>query len=202
LAEQGQLDYDMRIADVWPEFAQHGKGDVTLRHALTHSAGVLARLQDRNWSAALELLSANIRNFDQVVPPGVRTDASLANRRDILRADIPATGTVSARAIAKMYAALMGEVDGVRMVSPQRLREISAVAMQGPNWAFGHEGPKTLGYAVKAGGAMFGWGGSGGSLAGAAPEHGLALAATKNSLAFGGGDPMEDLRTLIPEAVA
>jgi CubicO group peptidase (beta-lactamase class C family) len=175
LAEQGQLDYDMRIADVWPEFAQYGRGDVTLRHALTHSAGVpalpaaitpedfadrdrmcaivagseplwrpgvvhgyhawtfgwlvgevvrrgtgrtisqvlvedvagplgvrdelffgvpdaqldrLARLQDRNWSAALELLSANIRTFDQVVPPGVRTDASLANRRDILRADL------------------------------------------------------------------------------------------------------------------
>src|SRR5262245_18969310 len=40
LAEQGVLEYDLRIADVWSEFAQHGKGDVTLRHALTHSAGV------------------------------------------------------------------------------------------------------------------------------------------------------------------
>jgi CubicO group peptidase (beta-lactamase class C family) len=42
LAEQGQLDYDLRVAEVWPEFARHGKEDVTLRHALTHSAGVPA----------------------------------------------------------------------------------------------------------------------------------------------------------------
>jgi hypothetical protein len=49
---------------------------------------------------------------------------------------------------------------------------------------------------------MFGWAGYGGSLAGAAPRHGLALAATKNALAMGGADPMEDLRALILESVA
>jgi CubicO group peptidase (beta-lactamase class C family) len=101
-----------------------------------------------------------------------------------------------------MYAALMGEVDGVRLVSPQRLREISVVATEGPDWTFGGDGPKTLGYAVEAGGAMFGWGGAGGSLAGAAPQYGLALAATKNALSFGDGDPMEDLRSLILDTVA
>ncbi len=40
LADRGLIDYDLRIADVWPEFARHGKGDVTLRHALSHAAGV------------------------------------------------------------------------------------------------------------------------------------------------------------------
>lgn len=289
LAERGLLGYDLPIAEVWPEFAQHGKGGVTLRHALTHAAGVpalpadvtpadftdwdrmcaivaasrplwepgttsgyhawtygwlvgevvrrvtgrpvsqvlaedvacplgvadqlffgvpgtalhrLARLEDRNLPAVLDLLSTQVRNFGLVVPPGVRPDAALANRADILRADIPAVATVSARAAARMYAALIGEVDGVRLISPRRLREISAVATQGPDWTWGQELPKTLGYIAEAGGTMFGWAGYGGSLAGAAPGLGLALAITKNALAMGDGDPMEDLRALILETVA
>jgi CubicO group peptidase (beta-lactamase class C family) len=42
LVEQGRLDYDMRVCDVWPEFGAHGKEDVTLRHVLLHTAGVPA----------------------------------------------------------------------------------------------------------------------------------------------------------------
>ena len=40
LAERGDLDYDLRVADVWPEFGAHGKGLVTLRHVLLHTAGL------------------------------------------------------------------------------------------------------------------------------------------------------------------
>jgi CubicO group peptidase (beta-lactamase class C family) len=40
LAERGLLDYDTPIAAYWPEFAQNGKARVTVRHALTHRAGV------------------------------------------------------------------------------------------------------------------------------------------------------------------
>lgn len=40
LAERGLLDYDAPIAKVWPEFGKNGKAGITLRHALTHSAGV------------------------------------------------------------------------------------------------------------------------------------------------------------------
>jgi CubicO group peptidase (beta-lactamase class C family) len=161
----------------------------------------LARLYDRDLSAALESLGANIPNLDRVAPPGVRPDARLGNRRDFLRADAPATGTMSARAAARMYAALMGEVDGVRLISPERLREVSAVATHGPDWAFGQEFPKGLGYAVEEGGEMFGASGNGGSLAYAFPTRGLAVAATKNRLGSGGSDPMEDLRAVIREAV-
>ncbi|MFI8524259.1 serine hydrolase domain-containing protein [Promicromonospora sukumoe] len=42
LVERGELAYDLRIADVWPEFAAHGKGGATLRHVLLHSVGVPA----------------------------------------------------------------------------------------------------------------------------------------------------------------
>src|ERR1700684_3599607 len=40
LVAAGRLDYDLRLAEVWPEFAAHGKGNVTVRHVLMHQAGV------------------------------------------------------------------------------------------------------------------------------------------------------------------
>ena len=107
-------------------------------------------------TAALELLSERTENFDKIAPPGVRPDATMGNRRDILRADIPAAATVSARGIARMYAALMGEVDGVRLISPERLKEITKVATHGLDWSFGEDLPKTLGYVAQPGCARIG----------------------------------------------
>lgn len=40
LAERGLIDYDDRIATYWPEFGAHGKEGITIRHALTHTAGI------------------------------------------------------------------------------------------------------------------------------------------------------------------
>lgn len=46
LVDEGVLSLDQPIADVWPEFAAHGKGAATIRHALCHQAGVPA-IRDR-----------------------------------------------------------------------------------------------------------------------------------------------------------
>ncbi|MEQ8432910.1 MAG: serine hydrolase domain-containing protein [Oceanicaulis sp.] len=40
LVDQGRLEYDAPVAEVWPEFAQEGKGAVTLAQALSHQAGL------------------------------------------------------------------------------------------------------------------------------------------------------------------
>jgi CubicO group peptidase (beta-lactamase class C family) len=40
LAERGQIEYDAPVAAYWPQFAQGGKERVTVRHVLTHSAGL------------------------------------------------------------------------------------------------------------------------------------------------------------------
>ena len=40
LAERGVLDYDTKIAELWPEFGAHGKEGATVRHALSQSVGV------------------------------------------------------------------------------------------------------------------------------------------------------------------
>lgn len=40
LADRGLVDYDEPVATYWPEFAANGKEQVTVRHVLTHSAGL------------------------------------------------------------------------------------------------------------------------------------------------------------------
>lgn len=40
LVDQGRLDYDAPVADIWPDFAQAGKDQVTLAQALSHQAGL------------------------------------------------------------------------------------------------------------------------------------------------------------------
>src|SRR4030088_2502191 len=40
LAERGLFSYDTPVVDLWPEFGAHGKQKVTVRHVLSHTAGV------------------------------------------------------------------------------------------------------------------------------------------------------------------
>lgn len=40
LVDQGKLRYDQRVAEVWPEFGQAGKGEITVEQALSHQAGL------------------------------------------------------------------------------------------------------------------------------------------------------------------
>src|SRR5262249_14252757 len=40
LADQGRLDYDARVRDYWPDFAQAGKEDITVSQVLSHQAGL------------------------------------------------------------------------------------------------------------------------------------------------------------------
>ena len=42
LVERGVLTLEQTVADVWPEFAQSGKQDITIRQVLTHRSGVNA----------------------------------------------------------------------------------------------------------------------------------------------------------------
>lgn len=40
LADRGAVDYDAPVADCWPEYGQAGKEQTTVRHVLTHAAGL------------------------------------------------------------------------------------------------------------------------------------------------------------------
>ena len=40
LADRAELDFDAPVARYWPEFAQHGKESVLVRHVMSHTAGL------------------------------------------------------------------------------------------------------------------------------------------------------------------
>jgi CubicO group peptidase (beta-lactamase class C family) len=75
LAERGQLDYDAPVAHYWPAFEARGKARATVRHALTHRAGVpqippgtaLADLPD--W----DRMCAAVADLAPLWPPGTQT---------------------------------------------------------------------------------------------------------------------------------
>ena len=46
LAERGALEIDDRVADHIPEYARHGKGEITIGHVLSHRAGVASLPRD------------------------------------------------------------------------------------------------------------------------------------------------------------
>ncbi|WP_228282634.1 serine hydrolase [Rubrobacter tropicus] len=151
--------------------------------------GRLARLEDAEGSAEFLAAMPDDSPFFKWGPRATVPTAEFGNRPDVLMADIPAGGKTSARAIARMYAALMDEVNGVRLLTPARLREVSAAAFSGVDEIMGNPVSWALGYALgRPGGdpegpsTSFGMGGVGGSYAYADPEIGVAFALTKNRL--------------------
>src|SRR5512132_2475088 len=194
LAERGLFGYDTPVAELWPDFAAHGKGAVTMRQVLDHTAGVpgipldttvedlcdrdkmcaaiadaelwwepgtkvgyhaytfgyivgevvrratgkpisqvlreevagplgvadelffgvpegdlgrLARLEDAEGTAEWFASLPDDSPFFSTAPRVLQPTAEFGNRRDILMADIPAGSRNSARAVARMYAALL-----------------------------------------------------------------------------------------------
>ena len=73
-ASRGLIDYDAAVADYWPEFAQAGKGAVTVRQLLGHQAGLVAIKPPLTLSdiADPEKLSAKIARQPPAWPPGTR----------------------------------------------------------------------------------------------------------------------------------
>jgi CubicO group peptidase (beta-lactamase class C family) len=151
--------------------------------------GRLARLEDVEGMEDFVAALPDDSPFFRWAPRTVSANAEFGNRRDVLMADIPAGDKMSARAMARMYAALLGEVDGVRLVSPERLQVLSAPAFSGVDEIMGNPSTWALGYAVGRPGAdpqdtstVFGMAGAGGSYAYADTETGVAFALTKNRL--------------------
>jgi len=70
--EAGKLTYDQRVADVWPEFAHGGKGEITVEQALSHQGGLSGFLEPMdpalwvNWEAICERIAA----LAPMWPPG------------------------------------------------------------------------------------------------------------------------------------
>ena len=118
------------------------------------------------------------------------------NRDDVLAAELPSSnGVGSARALARFYAALIGEVDGVRLLRPDTVARATAVQSRGADLVLLLPSTFGLGFMLQpfiapdGGGEAFGHTGAGGSLAFADPEAGLAFAYVTTQMVFDlGGD--------------
>ncbi|AKU18878.1 serine hydrolase domain-containing protein [Luteipulveratus mongoliensis] len=275
LSERGVVHYDKPIAEVWPEFATHGKSAVTVRHALLHTAGVpglpsgttatdltdwdrmctaladqspwwppgsalgyhahtygfllgetVRRITGRTASAALrDAISDPLDMTDELYfgvpqealprvarqvlladdepspppPPGSPIgrampfvpDPDTVNRVDVLTADIPSQGVASARALARMYAGLLGHVRGVDLVSDGRRRDLAEVHYRGRDVVM--DMPTELGFGYSLArpalgarpGSTFGMLGMNGCVGYADIDSGVAVAVLRNRFAGG-----------------
>jgi CubicO group peptidase (beta-lactamase class C family) len=71
---RGLFDYDERVSTYWPEFAQQGKGQITVRQLLSHQAGLFALDERpvRSLVADPDRLATVLARQKPVWPPGTR----------------------------------------------------------------------------------------------------------------------------------
>ncbi|MFE9457520.1 serine hydrolase domain-containing protein [Streptomyces californicus] len=114
---------------------------------------------------------------------------------EVQAAEIPSSnGIGTARALARMYAALIGEVDGVRLLTPEALASATAEQAAGRDQVMVIPSRFSAGFMLPTGSNpmtgpnAFGHTGRGGSLAFADPEHGIAFGYVMNHIMSGADD--------------
>jgi CubicO group peptidase (beta-lactamase class C family) len=111
------------------------------------------------------------------------------NTRRVHAAEIPAAnGIGTARALSRLYAATVAEVDGIRLVSPEVVQRASTTLTSGPDACLMLESTFGLGFMTTgpmtpmAGPGSFGHAGAGGSLAFGHQASGLGFAYVMNQM--------------------
>jgi CubicO group peptidase (beta-lactamase class C family) len=127
-----------------------------------------------------------------VFPPKLPPSAALFDRPDVRQACIPSSGGVmSARALARLYAMLAcgGDLDDVRLLSPERLAQATELQSDAVDAVLGWPINRALGYMLGGVGSamgpslkVFGHPGSGGSIGFADPTQRFAFALLKTRL--------------------
>ncbi|MCV7175309.1 serine hydrolase domain-containing protein [Mycolicibacterium sphagni] len=72
LADRGEIDLYAPVARYWPEFAQHGKHDITIASVLGHRSGVIAPRTRMHWSDTTDWhrVCADLAAAEPWWPPG------------------------------------------------------------------------------------------------------------------------------------
>ena len=131
-------------------------------------------------------------------PSGLFGYDDMWNTRRMRGAQLPSSnGHGDARALARMYAACLGAVDGVRLLAPATVERATEVRSSGADCVVGQPLSFGLGFALDPtfgpvpGPRTFGHSGAGGSVAFADPDAGLSFAYVMNQMAL---SPLQDPR--------
>ena len=113
------------------------------------------------------------------------------NSRAMRAAELPSSnGIGDARSLARLYAACVGDVDGIRLLSDETVAKATELRSTGVDLVVGQElcfglgfiaGPTLLGLGLPR---VFGHSGAGGSSAMADPDSGVSMAYVMNRLRF------------------
>lgn len=122
---------------------------------------------------------------------------AVANTPAFRAAEVPAiNGIATARALSRLYAACIGEIDGVRLLKPETVERGMRTEAHGEDLVVGYETRYGTGFQLSfpsrpmAGDGSFGHYGMGGSMAFAHPARGLAFGYVMNQmLSPSGPDP-------------
>lgn len=146
--------------------------------------------------------------FAKVVPQAMQPRAAVLNGPGALATEDPSSGILNARGIAKLYAGLIGEVDGVRLVRPESVPVITGPAFTGQDELLGNQATMAMGYAIGRLGssaeespASFGWPGMGGSIAWADTRSGVAFALTRTLFDPAGSASAVEIGNLVAKAL-
>ncbi|HKE74397.1 MAG TPA: serine hydrolase domain-containing protein [Acidimicrobiales bacterium] len=138
-----------------------------------------------------------------LIPSGL---FAIMNDPVIWAAELPAAnGMGTAHALARLYAAVVGTVDGVRLLAPATVARASEEQCRGIDRVAGYETAYALGFQLPfpfrpmAGAGSFGHYGLGGSVGFAHPGHGFTFGYTVNQM--GPGTPADRRSVPLIEAV-
>ncbi|MGC1510518.1 serine hydrolase domain-containing protein [Ketobacter sp.] len=146
------------------------------------------RIRGQMITTGLQVLGLDARDLANGLAPRGMSRFSFNDER-VVKSCIPAAnGMFTARSLAKMYAAIAegGELQGVRLMTPFRVRELSRIHSRKidkvvpipMHWRLGYHRVFTHGPRTPHAFGHFGWGGSG---AWADPSRGLSMGFTVNS---------------------
>lgn len=139
----------------------------------------------------------NLAGRALAAPGGAFGNQDSWNDPKVWSAMVPAAnGITNARSLARMYAACIGEVDGVRLLDGATLRNAIEPRTEGPDSVLMFPIPFALGFMCNSdfspftGDGAFGHYGAGGAVGFADPDRGLAFGYAMNQMQLGlAGDP-------------
>jgi CubicO group peptidase (beta-lactamase class C family) len=145
----------------------------------------------------------SIAHWAFLIPSGLFT---ILNDPVIWTAELPAAnGMGTAHALARLYAAVIEEVDGVRLLTPRSVARATVEHCRGIDRVTGYETAYALGFQLPfpfrpmAGPGSFGHYGLGGSVGLAHPGHGFSFGYTVNQM--GPGTPADRRSVPLVDAV-